>query len=196
MQIAYKWTNGGYLACRGGVMAACGSLVAAGVLATGGTGDTIAGAVFAACNSGVGQYLCDKALPKDLQDDYTLLQGSCKAGSAAACDLAAGMICGELNIACDVLISEACEYAADTLVCEVKKLPKDMPEPPEQIDCSVMSHPLCAEPEPEPPTCDPNTQSCPPTTLDCGGGTFVPWVYLSGTSFMSPYVPVCAVVNL
>ena len=63
-------------------MAACGSLVAAGVLATGGTGDTIAGAVFAACNSGVGQYLCDKALLKDLQDDYTL-QGSCKAGSAA-----------------------------------------------------------------------------------------------------------------
>jgi hypothetical protein len=36
-------------------------------------------------------------------------------------------------------------------------------------------------------------EDCTPLpTEDCNGGTFVPWVYLGGTSFMSPYTPVCA----
>ena len=67
-------------------MGACGSLVGAGVLASGGTGGLIAGAAFGVCNSVAGQKLCDYTLPPEKRADYDANQLACKAGSAVACE--------------------------------------------------------------------------------------------------------------
>ena len=166
---------------------ACGSLVTAGVLATGGTGGTVAGAVFAACSSGGGQYLCDKTLPPAQRQEFTTAQAACKAGSAAACSLAADIICTPTNLVCSAPLSEACESALDVIVCEPKRDPTKPPEvsipddprlcDPESQSCeprrcnpNTQSCPVPFTPSPPPPPppteCDPNTQSCPPPVCD------------------------------
>jgi hypothetical protein len=196
----YPWTEPGYVACRAGIMAACGALVAAGatyvIAQSGGTATPfairISGAVFSACNSGIGHMVCEHTLPQDQKSLYSTAEGLCKAGSAFHCDIAADLLCGgtPLENICSFSVGEVCEAGFDALVCDLKIMDYSTPPsegqpplcdpnvqscpPPEQcdqftgcpspqpVDCSIMSHPSCPPPETPPPTCDPNVQSCPP----------------------------------
>jgi hypothetical protein len=126
-RIPDKWENGGYLACRWGVAAACGSLVAAGVLAsaapTGGTTILVSGAVFGACHKASSDWLCEEVLPKELRTQYTIAERGCRTGSAVACDRAGDLLCTYLGLGeiCSFTTGEICEEVADSFVCKVEK---------------------------------------------------------------------------